>query len=45
MFPDVMLTGPSVIDIDIEICKGLDDLNIVTIDGHREPGRKEALVV
>jgi len=33
-FPDTMLSGPSIVDINIKICKRLDDYNIVL--SHRQ---------
>jgi len=34
-FPNAMLTGPSDMDIDTKICKGLDDFDVVTSDRHK----------
>ena len=39
-FPDIMLTGPGVVDVDTKIRERLNDLNIVPATGTRQPEGK-----
>jgi len=44
-FHDIMLTGPSAMDVNTKMCKWLYDFNIVPGHGHKGTRSKEVSVV